>query len=298
MTTRRVRWIPLQVDPLTGNRYMYAGANPAGLLDDGHSALSPCWGRIGWCAKDDSDTPIKTIGTNAVTFAPGYDCVQTVMDPCSSVHGVPGLPALKLFVARGSCHIYRNPRQRVACGVVRSVETGSQAQRTSAGLRQSDEVTQSNKLHLTLESTRRCTLPGMGLKVSELAHRAGVSTDAIRYYEGLGLLKEADRTAAGYRQFGEEAVKRILFIKDAQSLGLRLNEIGELLAIQDDGACPCGHTKTLVERRLEQVNRELEVLNSLKAELERLAALECYSPAGSSVWPCEIDLKKGGDLDG
>ena len=138
----------------------------------------------------------------------------------------------------------------------------------------------------------------MGLKVSEVAKQAGVSADAIRYYEELGLLPPAERTAAGYRQFGEEAVKRIHFIKDAQSLGLRLTEIGELLKIQDDGACPCGHTKSLIERRLDQVNRELEVLNTLKAELERLSALECYSPAGSSVWPCEIDLKGGGDLDG
>ena len=138
----------------------------------------------------------------------------------------------------------------------------------------------------------------MGLKVSEVAKRAGVSTDAIRYYEGLGLLPEADRTASGYRQFDPEAVKRIHFIKDAQSLGLKLTEIGELLKIQDDGACPCGHTRTLVQRRLQQVNRELEVLGGLKAELERLAALECYSPAGSSVWPCEIELKRGGDLNG
>lgn len=138
----------------------------------------------------------------------------------------------------------------------------------------------------------------MGLKVSEVAKRAGVSTDAIRYYEGLGLLQEADRTASGYRQFDPEAVKRIRFIKDAQSLGLKLTEIGELLKIRDDGACPCGHTRSLVQRRLEQVNRELEILNGLKAELERLAALECYSPAGSSVWPCEIELKRGGDLDG
>ncbi|HYN98235.1 MAG TPA: heavy metal-responsive transcriptional regulator, partial [Actinomycetota bacterium] len=117
----------------------------------------------------------------------------------------------------------------------------------------------------------------MGFKVSEVAKRAGVSADAIRYYEELGLLPPAQRNSAGYRQFGEEAVKRIHFIKDAQSLGLRLTEIGELLKIQDDGACPCGHTKSLIERRLEQVNRELEILNTLKAELERLSALECYS---------------------
>jgi DNA-binding transcriptional MerR regulator len=138
----------------------------------------------------------------------------------------------------------------------------------------------------------------MGLKVSEVARRAGVSPDAIRYYEGLGLLQPAERTPAGYRQFGAEAVRRIHFIKDAQSLGLKLTEIGELLKIQDDGACPCGHTKSLLERRLDQVNAELEVLNGLKRELERLSALECFSPAGSSVWPCEIDLKRGGDIDG
>lgn len=132
----------------------------------------------------------------------------------------------------------------------------------------------------------------MGLKVSQVARRAGISPDAIRYYEELGLLPPAERTPAGYRQFGDETVKRIGFIKDAQSLGLRLDEIGELLKIQDDGACPCGHTKTLLERRLEQVNRELEVLNNLKVELERLSAQECFSAPESSVWPCEIELKR------
>lgn len=129
------------------------------------------------------------------------------------------------------------------------------------------------------------------MKVSEVARKSGVSADAIRYYEQLGLLPAADRTPSGYRQFGEEAVARIRFIKDAQSLGLRLAEIGELLKIQDDGACPCGHTKSLLQQRLEQVNRELAVLNNLRRELERLSALECFSPAGSSVWPCEIELK-------
>jgi DNA-binding transcriptional MerR regulator len=138
----------------------------------------------------------------------------------------------------------------------------------------------------------------MALKVSQLARQAGVSADAIRYYEELGLLPQAERTPSGYRQFGDESVRRIQFIKDAQSLGLSLAEIGELLKIQDDGACPCGHTKSLVERRLEQVNRELAILNDLKVDLERLAALECYSAPGSSVWPCEIELKRGGEPDG
>lgn len=138
----------------------------------------------------------------------------------------------------------------------------------------------------------------MGLKVSQLAKKAGISADAIRYYESLGLLPAAERTASGYRHFGEEAVRRITFIKDAQSLGLRLSEIGELLKIQDDGACPCGHTKNLIDQRLEQVNLEIAVLTELRSELERLSALECFSAPGSSVWPCEIELKRGGERIG
>lgn len=138
----------------------------------------------------------------------------------------------------------------------------------------------------------------MGLKVSQLAKKAGVSADAIRYYESLGLLQPAERTESGYRHFGEEAVRRIGFIKDAQSLGLRLSEIGELLKIQDDGACPCGHTKSLIDQRLEQVNREIAVLTELRTELERLSALECFSAPDSNVWPCEIELKRGGDQSG
>lgn len=137
----------------------------------------------------------------------------------------------------------------------------------------------------------------MGLKVSQVAGKVGVSADTIRYYEQLGLLPAARRTASGYRDFGDETVRRIQFIKDAQRLGLRLTEIGELLKIQDDGSCPCGHTRSLLQQRLEQVNRELASLNNLKSQLEKLSALECYAPAGSSVWPCEIDLRRGGEFD-
>jgi hypothetical protein len=51
--------IALQVDPLTGNRYMYAGANPAGMIDDGHSPMSPCWGPFRWGCKSEPAKPLK-----------------------------------------------------------------------------------------------------------------------------------------------------------------------------------------------------------------------------------------------
>ena len=134
------------------------------------------------------------------------------------------------------------------------------------------------------------------MKVSDVAKRAGISADTVRYYEELGLLPSPPRTASGYRQFGEDTLSRIQFIKGAQSLGLRLSDIGELLKIQDDGGCPCGHTKTLLDQRLEQVNREIEVLLSLREDLERLRSCECFSNP-DACWPCEFDLsRKGGDL--
>lgn len=132
----------------------------------------------------------------------------------------------------------------------------------------------------------------MALKVSDLAGKVGVSTDTIRYYERLGLLPPAERTSSGYRQYEQGSVRRIQFIKDAQSLGLTLAEIGELLKIQDDGACPCGHTKAMLEKRLDQVNREIETLLALREELASLGQLECFPVAGGSTWPCEIQFPK------
>lgn len=130
----------------------------------------------------------------------------------------------------------------------------------------------------------------MEMKISELGRRTGITTDAIRYYEELGLVRPSGRTPGGYRVFEAEALKRITFIKNAQTLGLTLAEIGEVLKIQDDGACPCGHTKALLDKHLEQVNREIAGLIALRADLKRLSTLECFSSPDGSDWPCEIEL--------
>jgi MerR family copper efflux transcriptional regulator len=124
------------------------------------------------------------------------------------------------------------------------------------------------------------------MTVSDVAKRTGISPDTVRYYEELGLLPPSPRSHSNYRLFGEETLERIRFIKSAQSLGLRLSDIGELLKIQDDGGCPCGHTKTLLDQRLEQVNREIQVLLALREDLERLRSSECMTNPGA-CWPCD-----------
>ncbi len=79
----------------------------------------------------------------------------------------------------------------------------------------------------------------MGLSVAELASRAGITPDTVRYYGRLGLLPETGRTAGGHRYYDDTALERLRFIKGAQWFELRLKEIRELLDVFDGEVCPC-----------------------------------------------------------
>jgi DNA-binding transcriptional MerR regulator len=136
----------------------------------------------------------------------------------------------------------------------------------------------------------------MALRVSDIADRAGVSPDAIRFYEREGLLPPAPRSPSGYREYDDSTVPRIRFIKGAQEMGLKLAEIRELLEIQDRGACPCGHTRALVERRIDEIDAEIKRLSDLRENLAVMAALECPATTESELWPCEVEfVKRGGE---
>jgi MerR family mercuric resistance operon transcriptional regulator len=127
-----------------------------------------------------------------------------------------------------------------------------------------------------LEQTPRSTVPAVVTQtISQTAAEAGVSPDTLRYYERLGLLDAPERTASGYRVYDAGTAGRVRFIKGAQRTGLRLTDIKDLLEIRDRGACPCGHTRTLVERRIGEVDAELRRLRELRRELtDMLAGLE------------------------
>ncbi len=128
----------------------------------------------------------------------------------------------------------------------------------------------------------------MVLRVSSLGARAGMSADTIRYYEHIGLLPEPQRSPAGYRLYEEDTVERLRFIKGAQRFGLRLDEIRELLDIRDRGACPCGHTMSLLRKRVAEVDEELTRLGALRAELNGM--IEDWPGPGTAVvrgiWHC------------
>jgi DNA-binding transcriptional MerR regulator len=77
------------------------------------------------------------------------------------------------------------------------------------------------------------------VRIGEIANRVGVNTTTIRFYESIGVLPEPPRTSSGYRDYDDEHVERLRFIKTAQRLGLKLEDIAEILAFRDRGDRPC-----------------------------------------------------------
>ena len=74
------------------------------------------------------------------------------------------------------------------------------------------------------------------MTIGNLAKAAGVNVETIRYYQRIGLVDEPDKPAQGYRRYPASIIDRIRFIKRAQELGFRLNEIIDLLSL-NDGNC-------------------------------------------------------------
>jgi DNA-binding transcriptional MerR regulator len=126
----------------------------------------------------------------------------------------------------------------------------------------------------------------MTMTISELATRANVTADTLRYYQKIGLLPAPQRSTAGYRLFEEESLDRLRFIKTAQRLGLRLSDIARLLEVMDKGMCPCGHTEDLLRTRLAEVDREIERLTALRAEMANTLEACPADCTDLTCWPC------------
>ncbi len=127
------------------------------------------------------------------------------------------------------------------------------------------------------------TVEQQGLRIGELAAATDLSTETIRYYEKAGLLPAPARTPAGYRTYGPEAIDRLHFIRGAQRLGLRLEDIRNLLTIRDTGTCPCEPAADFLTRRLAEVDAQILRLEALRTEmvtmLDALPTQDCPQPA-------------------
>lgn len=114
--------------------------------------------------------------------------------------------------------------------------------------------------------------------ISKLAKEGNVGVETIRFYERKDLLKQPSKPKQGYRQYTEQALSRVLFIKRAQYLGFTLAEISSLLLLS---ASNCDDVQHLAEHKLAVIEDKLKDLRSLKESLVSLVS-ECKNnPSGN-----------------
>jgi len=107
------------------------------------------------------------------------------------------------------------------------------------------------------------------LKVGPVAKAAGVGVQTLHYYERLGLLPKPERTAANYRLYAPEAVRRVRFIKKAQAIGLTLEETKQILDLKDRGRAPCREVAELGEKHFAEIDARLARLRAYRRALAR-----------------------------
>lgn len=111
-----------------------------------------------------------------------------------------------------------------------------------------------------------------GLTIGQLAKRAGVNVGTIRYYERRRLIPEPPRSESGYRQYPQEAVARIQFIKRAKELGFSLKEISELLSLRVEPDTTCSDVRKRAKAKLIDIEGRIETLERMKRALMKLIA--------------------------
>ena len=121
------------------------------------------------------------------------------------------------------------------------------------------------------------------VRIGELAASFHLNPKTLRYYESIGLLPSPGRTPSGYRQYSETDRARLHFIVQAKAVGLRLEDIADILEVRERGERPCAHVRSLLDARLAEVDQQLQVLTQFRAELLTLRAEADAEECGGSV---------------
>src|SRR5262245_5073287 len=118
--------------------------------------------------------------------------------------------------------------------------------------------------------------------ISEAAEQAGVNVQTLRYYERRGLLPKPPRRESGYREFPDDAVRIVRFIKRAQELGFSLDEVEELLRLRRNSRRDRARIRKVAEQRVAQIDQKITELQRMRSALSGLVhachhdtALDC-----------------------
>jgi MerR family mercuric resistance operon transcriptional regulator len=133
-----------------------------------------------------------------------------------------------------------------------------------------------------------------GLTIGQLARRARVNRETVRYYERRRLLQRPSRSIAGYRVFPDAAIKRLRFIRRAKMLGFSLEEIKELLALRVGSIDTCDRVRERNLIKIADIDRKIEALRQIRTSLNSLVTA-CSRRRKTNECPILDSLEAGGD---
>jgi DNA-binding transcriptional MerR regulator len=131
------------------------------------------------------------------------------------------------------------------------------------------------------------------VRIGELADRVGVNPKTVRYYEDIGLLPTPARLASGYREYTDDDVDRLAFVRTAQRLGLSLSEIGEILAFRERAERPCEYVLGVLDRQVADLDRRMAEMGRLRGELIALKDAADRLPPDEGCYCAVIEHTQG-----
>ncbi len=116
------------------------------------------------------------------------------------------------------------------------------------------------------------------MNIGTAARQSGVPAKTIRYYESVGLIQPAERSAAGYRVYDKQDVETLRFVQRARSLGFSVEEVGSLLALWRDRSRSSAEVKALARHRVQDIDRKITELTEMRQTLLHLME-RCHGDA-------------------
>lgn len=124
--------------------------------------------------------------------------------------------------------------------------------------------------------------------IGVVARQTGCSVPTIRYYEEIGLLPPGPRTEAGRRVYGDDAVRRLTFIRRCRDFGFSIDQVRELVSLVDQPDRPCLEVRDIAARHLDQVRGRLAELQALEASMTQFVRSCDTACAGGAALDCTI----------